>query len=95
MSATNFSLCSVDENTFLLDAGLSIAQINERLNLDLPLGEYQTLAGFVLERLGRIPKEGDYLHYGDLRFTIQEMDGVKIEQIEVLRVAPVIERGVQ
>ena len=86
---------SVDENTFLLDAGLGITQINERLDLDLPLGEYQTLAGFVLERLGRIPKEGDYLHYGDLRFTIQEMDGVKIEQIEILRVAPVIERGVQ
>ena len=86
---------SVDENTFLLDAGLSITQITDQLDLDLPLGEYQTLAGFVLERLGHIPKVGDHLDHGDLRFTVREMDGVKIEQIEVLRLTPVRRRGSQ
>lgn len=86
---------SVDENTFLLDAGLTITQITGQLDLDLPLGEYQTLAGFILERLGHIPKVGEHLNYGNLRFTVREMDGVKIEQIEMLRLAPVRERGSQ
>jgi putative hemolysin len=83
---------SLDENTYLLDAGLSVLEINERLSLELPLGEYQTLAGFVLERLGRIPKDGEYLNHGDLRLTVREMDGVKVKRVEILRRAPITEK---
>ena len=83
---------SVDENTFILDAGIAISQLNSQLGLDLPLGEYQTLAGFLLERLGHVPEAGEHLNYNGLRFTVQRMEGVKIEEVEVLRLAPVQER---
>lgn len=83
---------AVDEHTYLLDAGLGIAEINEQLGLDIPTGGYQTLAGFILEGLGRIPEEGDYLDCDDLRLTIKTMDGVKVERVEVQRVTPVSER---
>ncbi len=83
---------SVDENTFILDAGIAISQLNSQLGLDLPLGEYQTLAGFLLERLGRVPEVGEHMNFNSLRFTIQRMEGVKIEEVEVLRLAPVQER---
>ncbi len=83
---------SVDENTFILDAGMTITQLNGQLGLDLPLGEYQTLAGFLLERLGHVPETGEYMNYNSLRFTVQRMEGVKIEEVEVLRLAPVQER---
>ena len=83
---------SVDENTFLLDAGMPINQLNSQLNLGLPLGEYQTLAGFLLERLGHVPEVGEHTNFRDLRFTVQRMEGVKIEEVEVLRLAPVQEQ---
>ena len=83
---------SVDENTFILDAGIAITQLNSQLGLDLPLGEYQTLAGFLLERLGRVPEAGEHLNFNGFRFTVQRMEGVKIEEVEVLRLAPVQER---
>lgn len=83
---------SVDENTFILDAGIAISQLNSQLGLELPLGEYQTLAGFLLERLGHVPEAGEHLNYNGLRFTVQRMEGVKIEEVEVLRLAPVQER---
>ena len=83
---------AVDENTYLLDASLGIPEINERLTLDLPLGEYQTLAGFILECLGHIPREGDHLDYTDLRLTVREMQGVKIQRVEVQRMARVADR---
>ncbi len=83
---------SVDENTFILDAGMAISQLNSQLGLELPLGEYQTLAGFLLERLGHVPEVGEHMNFNSLRFTVQRMEGVKIEEVEVLRLAPVQER---
>ena len=75
----------VDENTFSFDAGIGITEINEELQLNLPEGEYQTVAGFLLSQLGYIPDSGEILDYGELRFTIKKMDGVRIETVEVVR----------
>ena len=75
----------VDEHTFLLDAGAGIADINEELDLGIPDGDYQTIAGFLLDTMGRIPEEGDVVEFGALRFTIKTMAGVKIEEVELRR----------
>ena len=76
---------AVDENTFRLDAGASISEINEELNLGLPEGDYQTVAGFILHQLGRIPEVGEVVDYRDLQLTVRLMDGVRIEQVELRR----------
>lgn len=75
----------VDEHTFMLDAGAGISEINEELGLHIPEGDYQTVAGFMLDRMGRIPEEGDAVDYQDLRFTVNVMNGVKIEEVELRR----------
>ena len=67
----------VDENTYRLDAGVAISEINEELDLGLPEGEYQTVAGFILFDLGRIPEEGDVVEFENLRLTVKEMIGVR------------------
>ncbi|MED5405964.1 MAG: transporter associated domain-containing protein, partial [Chloroflexota bacterium] len=72
-------------DSFRMDAGLAISDINEELDLEIPEGDYQTLAGFILDRLGRIPEEGDVMEYGDLRFTIKVMERVRIEEVELRR----------
>ncbi|MBM3942812.1 MAG: HlyC/CorC family transporter [SAR202 cluster bacterium] len=79
------SYTAVDENTFQVDAGVSIADLNSELDLKLPEGDYQTLAGFILDRLGRIPAEGDTLEYQNLSLTVTAMSGVKIEVVKVER----------
>lgn len=73
------------ENTFELDGGLHIEEANEELGLDLPAGDYETVAGFVLSHLGRIPEQGDQLKYKNLKFVITEMRGMKIEKIMVTK----------
>ena len=75
----------VDEHTFRLDAGAGIVEINEELDLAIPEGDYQTVAGFLLDTMGRIPDEGDVVEFRDLRFTIKTMRGVKIEEVELRR----------
>ena len=64
---------AIGENVYDVDAGMAIQEANDELGLELPEGNYQTLAGFVLERLGRIPEEGESLYYKGLRFEVTEM----------------------
>jgi len=51
------------------------------MELELPVGDYETVAGFVLDLLGRIPKRGEQLKYKGLKLVITKMRGVKIEEI--------------
>lgn len=78
---------AVDDNTFQVNAGMSILQANESLSLDLPEGEYQTVAGFILDRLGYIPEIGEIVEYENLKMTVRAMNGVRIEMVEVQRAA--------
>ncbi len=84
-SAPEEAVTALGRDAFLMDAALAISDINEELNLEIPEGDYQTLAGFILDRLGRIPEVGDVLEYGDLRFTIKVMERVRIEEVELRR----------
>ena len=72
-------------DAFLMDAGLAISDINEELGLGIPEGDYQTLAGFILDRLGSIPVVGDVVEFGDLLITIKTMERVRIEEVELRR----------
>ena len=75
----------LDEYTAYLDGRLSIAEANELLSLDLPTGEYETVAGFLLEQLGSIPEVGAEVSFGNLHFAVLEMQGVRIGRVRVRR----------
>jgi len=76
---------AIDEHTYDVDGSVRIEEINEELSLDLPTGDYETVAGFVLNRLGHIPKEGEQLRYGDLKLVVREMRGLKVEKLRVIK----------
>ena len=73
------------DSTFQLDGGFRVEEANEELGLNLPTGEYETVAGFILSHLGRIPKQGEQFKYQNLKFVITEMHGMKIERVIVTR----------
>jgi CBS domain containing-hemolysin-like protein len=76
---------TIDENSFQINGGMRVDDANEKLGLTLPEGEYETVAGFVLNMLGHIPKEGEQLKYANLKLVITEMKGVKIGKILITR----------
>ena len=76
---------SLDDNTFQVEAAMSIDEANEELKLNLPDGDFDTLAGFVLDRLGHIPDEGEILEYEDLKIEVTDMRALKIETVKVTR----------
>ena len=70
---------------YRVDAAVGISEINDELALDIPEGDYQTLAGFMLYQLGRIPEIGDVVEFRDLSITVKAMDGVRIDEVELIR----------
>ena len=82
---------TVNENTFVLDGGLEIGEANDELGLDIPEGDYETIAGFFLEQAQQRPDIGSRVRFGHLRMQIAEVDGTKITSIRVRRVTEVSE----
>jgi len=71
----------INEYTFQVDGSMRIEEVNEEMELDLPEGDYETVAGFVLYLLGHIPKQNEQLRYKGLKLVVTEMRGRKIEKI--------------
>jgi putative hemolysin len=75
----------IDERTAEVDGGLSVEEAREELDLEIPEGPYDTIAGFVLSELGHIPHEGESLTLPNAQITVIEMKGPKVERLRVLR----------
>ncbi len=73
---------AINEYTFQVDGNMRIDEANEELELELPEeGNYETLAGFVLDLLGHIPRQSEQLKYKGIKIVITKMRGRKIEEI--------------
>ncbi|MBI4181334.1 MAG: HlyC/CorC family transporter [Chloroflexi bacterium] len=75
----------INEHTFQIDGSMRIEEVNEEMGLELPEGDYETVAGFVLSLLGQIPKVNEQIRYKDLKLVVIEMRGAKIEKILLTR----------
>jgi CBS domain containing-hemolysin-like protein len=77
-------LQTLDESTFLVQAQMNLEDVNQVLDLALPLAdEYQTLGGFLLHHWQKIPQVGEKFHYQNLEFTIISTQGPRLEQIQI------------
>lgn len=76
---------AIDERTMRVDGGMSVDEAREELELPIPDGDYETVAGYVLHALGHIPKEGETVAGDGFRITVAEVKGRKIEEVVVTR----------
>jgi CBS domain containing-hemolysin-like protein len=72
------------ERTWLVDGLLREDELVEQTGFELPEGPYETLAGFLLARLGHIPVAGESFEEYGWEFTVMEVDRHRIEQVRVV-----------
>ncbi len=73
----------------ILEGSFGIRDLESQYQLSLPRdGGFETLAGFVLARLQRIPRVGDVFDYEGHRFTVEEMEGHRIAKVQVEKLQP-------
>jgi putative hemolysin len=85
MRPDEVEILEIDDRTSEVDGGLSVEEARDELEIEIPEGPYDTIAGYVLSELGRVPQEGDSLVRPDYQITVLEMKGPKIERLRVLR----------
>ena len=66
-----------------VNARMEIDHLNESLKLGLPKGDYETLGGFVLERLGRVPLAGEVFRYKKMLFEVLKSDEKSVLEVSV------------
>ena len=72
------------DGSLIIDASLSIKDLQGEHGLPLPESpEYETLAGFMLTQLQRMPKGGDIIKYQGMKLTVVELEGRRIARIKV------------
>ena len=73
----------MDTNTYSVDARLNLIEFNERLGTELEAENIDTIGGFVVDHLGRVPEQGTVFTYRGIRFTIFEADERRIQRIHI------------
>ena len=87
-------ISKIDENTFTVEGTIDIEEIDELIGKALPEGDYETLAGFIMDELQCIPKNGDMneVVFENVKFTVLEVEDRRIEKIKV-EITPIPDAG--
>ncbi len=77
------------DGSYLIDGSLSIDDLAELLKLDSSVfsSDYETLAGFILDRLGYIPRTGESFQFESWTFEIVDMDGNRVDKLLVSKIS--------
>jgi CBS domain containing-hemolysin-like protein len=70
------------------DGRLNLADFAEQVGVALPSGPYETVGGFVMAELGRLPEAGDHVEAGPWRLTVTAMDGRRVARVTIARTPP-------
>jgi putative hemolysin len=71
----------------VVDGLLNLEDFEDDTGVELPEGPYETVAGFLIARLGRVPLLGDSVEEGDHLFEVTELDGRRASRVRVTRIA--------
>src|SRR5229473_4068582 len=75
----------VSEDEYIFDAKINVDEFNELMDTDLENEDYETLGGFLLGQLDKIPVPGDTITYKNLTFTVLTTRGLRITKVKVER----------
>ena len=70
---------------FEVDGLISLEDLSAQAGVDIPEGPYETISGFVMHFLGRIPVEGDLLNVNGIRITVLSMEGKRVGRLLISR----------
>lgn len=78
-------ILTLEPGQWLCDARVGIEDLNEKIHLDLPHEDFDTLGGFVFDLFGKIPIRFEKVSYRNLEFVVNSMQGNKIKTIKVIK----------
>jgi len=74
-------LTIMDDGSLFVDARLEVGKLEEHLNIELPRADFESVGGFLIHLLGRIPHVNEEVLFEDLEITIQKADQRKVDKV--------------
>jgi len=73
----------ISKDSYIISGKVEIDHINDKYNLGIPFGSYETIAGFIIDNIGQIPKPSELLKIGNYNFLIIRADHVRIDLVKL------------
>ena len=83
--ASELGIERLADDRFLVPGSMRVDEVADRLGVELPEGEYETIAGFIMDRLGRIPKRRDVVEHEGWRLWVRSMHRRRVVQVLIER----------
>ncbi|HUU54896.1 MAG TPA: hemolysin family protein [Armatimonadota bacterium] len=79
------SINPIDEHTAVVDAWVSVDAVEDHFGVELPEGEFDSVGGFILDRLGRLPAAGEHVSWRNLDFAVEAVSENRIQRVRIVR----------
>ena len=83
-------IAKVSDLEYLIDGSTNLDDINDRIGLSLSSEEYESIGGLIMEKLGRLPVEGEIINFDNIVLTVKKLDHARIEKVCLKLKQPVI-----
>jgi len=81
-------LSIIDKYSIMVNARLEIEKVEEHFSIDFPEGEYESVGGFIIHMLGRIPKVDEKIQHNGLEMIVKSADERKIDKVLITLINP-------
>ncbi len=77
----------IDDNTYILSGAITSYELKKIFDIEFPEGDYETLSGYLIDKLGRIPDEDEHpiIEDENLTYKVEEIDDKRIKNVKVCR----------
>ena len=83
-------ITKISDLEYMIDGSTNLDDINDRIGLSLSSEEYESIGGLIMEKLGRLPVEGEIINFDNIVLTVKKMDHARIEKVCLKLKQPVI-----
>jgi putative hemolysin len=95
-NSTNPYVVQRADGSYLIDGALMIDEFKELFNIDSlseeETGNYQTMAGFTINQMGKIPRAGQFFHWRELVIEVMDMDGNRVDKLLISKKNPAVKK---
>lgn len=74
----------ISRGNYIISGKVEIDHLNDKYNLNLPVGDYETIAGFIVDRIGKIPRQGEKIKINEYEILIIRANKVRIDLIKLI-----------
>lgn len=74
----------ISRDSYIISGKVEVDLINEKYHLNIPLGSYETIGGYIIEKTGKIPKQGETFLLDDFQILIIRADKVRVDLIKLI-----------